>query len=52
VKFTAGHNEGIDARFTANANHCFDILVRFLVDSYPRGNFMRVGPSQTVSVAS
>jgi hypothetical protein len=52
VMFTAGHNEGFDARFTANANHCSDILVRFLVDHYPQGNFMRVGPSQTVSGAS
>jgi hypothetical protein len=58
VKFTAGQNESIDARFTANANHCSDILVRFLVDGYPQGDtggpgrgFMRVGPSQTVSVS-
>jgi hypothetical protein len=51
VKFTADHNDAVHARFTANANHCSDILVRFLVDHYPQGNFMRVGPSQTVSVS-
>jgi hypothetical protein len=50
IRFTAGKNESIEARFTANANHCSDILVRFLVDHYPQGDYMRAGPSQTVSV--
>jgi hypothetical protein len=51
VKFTVGRDDGdIQATFTANANHCSDILVRFLVDNYPQGDFMRAGPSQTVSV--
>jgi hypothetical protein len=49
VKFTAGYKESIGARFTVNANHCSDILVRFLIDHYAQGNFMRVGPTQTVS---
>jgi hypothetical protein len=49
VKFTAGQNEDIQAQFTANANHCSDISVRFLVDGYPQGDWLRVGPGQTVS---
>src|SRR5204863_394315 len=51
IRFTAGQNERINARFTANANHCSNILVRLLVDHYPQGDFMRAGPGQTVSVA-
>jgi len=49
VRFTGGQNDSIQASFTANANHCSDILVRFLVDNYPQGDWLRVGPSQTVS---
>ncbi|HZQ33813.1 MAG TPA: hypothetical protein VFB19_19025 [Mycobacterium sp.] len=49
VKFSAGQNEHIQAQFTANANHCSDILVRFLVDNYPQGDWVRAGPGQTVA---
>ncbi len=52
VRFTAGQNDRIQAQFTANANHCSDILVRFNVDNYPQGDWLRVGPSQTVSSPS
>jgi hypothetical protein len=41
VKFTVGHNESIQMKFTANANHCSDILVRFLIDNYPQGDGRR-----------
>jgi hypothetical protein len=49
VNFTAGQNDSIQAQFTANANHCSDLLVRFNVDNYPQGDWLRVGPSQTVT---
>jgi hypothetical protein len=49
VKFTAGQNDRIQIQFTANANHCSDMLVRFFVDDYPQGDWLRVGPGQTVS---
>jgi hypothetical protein len=49
VTFTAAENgEGLTAGFTANANHCSDIQVRFLVDDYPQGDWIRVGPGQTI----
>jgi hypothetical protein len=49
VKFTAGQNDQIQAQFTANSNHCSDILVRFNVDNYPQGDWLRASPGQTVS---
>jgi hypothetical protein len=49
VKFTAGQDDRLQVRFTANANGCSDALVRFLVDHYPQGDWVRVSPSQTVS---
>jgi hypothetical protein len=49
VKFTAGQNESIQVQFTANANHCSDISVRILVDGYPQGDWLRVGPGQTAT---
>jgi hypothetical protein len=52
VRFTAGQNDSIQAQFTANANHCSDIFVRFNVDGYPQGDWVRVSPSQTVSSPS
>jgi hypothetical protein len=52
VRFTAGQNDRIQAQFTANANHCSDILVRFNVDNYPQSDWLRVSPGQTVSSPS
>ena len=52
VKFTAGQNEQIQAQFTANGNHCSDILVRFNVDNYPQSDWLRVAPGQTVTSPS
>jgi hypothetical protein len=49
VRFTAGRDDRLQARFTANANHCSDLLVRINVDNYPQTDWLRVGPSQTVS---
>lgn len=49
VRFTASQNDRLQAQFTGNANGCSDILVRFNVDQYPQGDWLRVGPSQTVS---
>lgn len=49
VRFTAGQNDRIQAQFTANGNHCSDILVRFNVDNYPQGDWLRAGPGQTVT---
>jgi hypothetical protein len=37
------------AQFTANANGCSDIYVRFNVDHYPASDWLRVSPSQTVN---
>lgn len=48
VKFTAGQNDSFRAQFTANANHCSDLLVRFNVDNHPQSDWLRVGPSHTV----
>jgi hypothetical protein len=43
-------NGDVHAQFTANANHCSDISVRFSRDGYgPMSDWMRVGPGQTVS---
>lgn len=49
VPFTAGQNDKLQAQFTANSNHCSDILVRFNVDNYPQGDWLRASPGQTVS---
>jgi hypothetical protein len=51
VRFTAGQDD-LQVQFTANANHCSDILVRFNVDNYPQGDWLQVGPGQTVSYPS
>jgi len=47
VTFTSVKGEGLQAQFTANANHCSDIEVRFLLDGYPQSDWIRVGPGQT-----
>jgi hypothetical protein len=52
VKFTAGQGDSLQVQFTANANHCSDILVRFNVDNYPQSDWLRVGPGQTVTSPS
>jgi hypothetical protein len=52
VRFTAGQNDRIQAQFTANANHCSDILVRFNVDNYPQSDWLRASPGQTVTSPS
>jgi hypothetical protein len=52
VRFTAGQNDMIQAQFTANANHCSDILVRFNVDNYPQSDWLRASPGQTVTSPS
>jgi hypothetical protein len=51
VTYTADDENGmVRAQFTANANHCSDIAVQFSRDGYgPMSDWMRVGPSQTVS---
>jgi hypothetical protein len=48
VPFTNDLDKGLQAQFTANAAHCSDLDVRFLVDGYPQGDWHRVGPGQTV----
>jgi hypothetical protein len=47
VTFSSVKGEGLQAQFTANANHCSDIFVRFLLDGYPQSDWIRVGPGQT-----
>jgi hypothetical protein len=47
VTFTSAKGEGIHPQFTANANHCSDLFVRFLLDDFPQGDWIRVGPGQT-----
>jgi hypothetical protein len=49
VRFTAGQNDQIQAQFTANGNHCSDILVRFNVDNYPQSDWLRASPGETVT---
>lgn len=49
VPFDAGNGAALQVSFTANANHCSDIEVRFLVDGYPVSDRLRVGPAQTVT---
>src|SRR6185437_8391094 len=53
VTYTADQENGqVRAQFTANANHCSDISVRFSRDGYgPMSDWLRVGPSQTVSAS-
>jgi hypothetical protein len=48
VPFTSVKGEGLQYQFTANANHCSDIFVRFVLDNYEQGDWLRVGPGQTV----
>jgi hypothetical protein len=52
VNFTAAdqNDRDVEATFAANANHCSDIQVRFLLHHYPVGDWMQDGPSHTVSV--
>jgi hypothetical protein len=47
VTLTSVKGEELQAQFTANANHCSDIFVRFLLDGYPQSDWIRVGPGQT-----
>jgi len=49
VTFSSVKGEGLQAQFTANANHCSDIFVRFLLDGYPQSDWIRVGPGQTTT---
>jgi hypothetical protein len=49
VTFQAGQNERLQAQFMADANACSDALIRFNVDKYPQGDWVRVSPNQTVS---
>ncbi len=49
VAFTAAQGDRLRIQFTANANHCADILVRFNIDNYPQGDWQQVGPGQTVT---
>jgi hypothetical protein len=45
VNFTAS-GDFVDVRFTANQNHCSDIIVHVFSDGYPQFS-ARVGPGQT-----
>jgi hypothetical protein len=50
VNFTAGNGtsgEFVDVQFTANQNHCSDLIVHIFNDGYPQFSG-RVGPGQTV----
>lgn len=49
VTFTAGQGDRLEASFTANANGCSDVSVRFDVDGYPQSDWLRVSPNQTVT---
>jgi hypothetical protein len=40
VRFTAAQDDRLRAQFTANANHCSDILVRFNIDNYPQSDWL------------
>lgn len=53
VAYTTYRENGqVRAQFTANANHCSDISVRFSRDGYgPMSDWLRVGPGQTVSAS-
>jgi hypothetical protein len=50
VNFTAGNGgrgEIVDVQFTANQNHCSDIIVHVSIDGYVPSLLGRVGPGQT-----
>jgi hypothetical protein len=54
VPFTIPDGSKAQPSFTANANHCSDIKVRFLKDNptttwYPASDWMQAGPGQTVT---
>jgi hypothetical protein len=54
VPFTTPAGAKVQPSFTANANHCSDIQVRFLKDDpsttwYPASDWMQAGPGQTVT---
>jgi hypothetical protein len=46
VNFTTDSGGFVDVQFTANQNHCSDIIVHVFVDRYPQFS-ARVGPGQT-----
>ena len=52
VTLTSAKGEGLRAQFTANANHCSDIFVRFFLDGYPQSDWIQVGPGQTTPTDS
>lgn len=47
IPFTSPGGSHI-ASFTANANGCSDANIRFLLDGYPQGDWIRVSPSEKV----
>jgi hypothetical protein len=50
VNFTASDDGSVLAQFTANSNHCSDIIVDILLDHYQQWQSARVGPGQTVTL--
>src|SRR5689334_6078322 len=54
VHFNVPAGATVQASFTANANHCSDIQVRFLKNTksmgfYPASDWLQAGPGQTVT---
>jgi hypothetical protein len=54
VNFNLPSGATVQASFTANANHCSDIQVRFLKNTksmgfYPASDWLQAGPGQTVT---
>lgn len=47
IPFTSDGSAHI-ASFTANANGCSDVNIRFLLDGYPQSDWIRVSPSQKI----
>ncbi len=48
VNFTTDSGGFVDVQFTANQNHCSDIIVHVSIDGYVPNSLGRVGPGQTV----
>jgi hypothetical protein len=48
VNFTTDSAQFVDVQFTANQNHCSDIIVHVSIDGYVPNYLGRVGPGQTV----
>jgi hypothetical protein len=48
VNFTTDSAQFVDIQFTANQNHCSDIIVHVSIDGYVPNYLGRVGPGQTV----